>query len=63
MNNNKTLKLQGTKEKAEYKLQEVSEYCGNPFIEALPPIFSNKAIVDKFHYVPKFDEVDKNRVL
>jgi len=61
LNNNKTLKLQGTKEKAEYKLQEVSEYCGNPFIEALPPIFSNKAIVDKFHYVPKFDEVDKNR--
>lgn len=61
MTNNKTLKLQGTKEKAEYKVQEVNEYSGNPFIEALPPIFSNKEIVDKFHYVPKFDEVDKSR--
>jgi GTPase SAR1 family protein len=59
--NNKILKLQGTKEKAEYKEQEVDEYKGNPFIEALPPVFSNKEIVDKFYFIPKFEEADKNR--
>lgn len=32
---------------AEYKEQLIEEYKGNPFIEALPPIYSKDEVVDK----------------
>lgn len=51
--------LKGTFEIANYKKQEIKEYENNPFIEALPPIFSDREIADKFYNIPIFEEEDR----
>ncbi|UZW12830.1 ATP-binding protein [Clostridium pasteurianum] len=48
MNNNFTVE-------ANYKEQLVKEYEGNPFIEALPPIFDKREVINKIAYYPQFD--------
>lgn len=45
---------------AEYSDQDVDEYKENPFIEALPPIFSKEQAIDKLAYYPKFDKAERN---
>lgn len=40
---------------ADYKEQLVEEYEGNPFIEALPPIFNKADVINKIAFYPKFD--------
>ncbi|MBB6215102.1 hypothetical protein HNQ80_001191 [Anaerosolibacter carboniphilus] len=47
--------------KAEYTEQVISEYSGNPFIEALPPIFSQDEVVEKIAIYPPYN--DKEREL
>lgn len=51
--------LKGTIEIANYKRQEITEYANNPFIEALPPIFSDREIANKFYNIPVFEEEDR----
>lgn len=46
---------------AEYKEQIIEEYMGNPFIEALPPIYSKGEVVDKLVVYPNYN--DKERML
>ena len=40
--------LQGKYEEAVYKEQDLEEYKYNPFIEALPPIFSEEDVIEQF---------------
>ena len=51
--------LKGNFEIANYKKQEILEYSNNPFIEALPPIFSEDDIIDKFYNVPIFEKENR----
>ncbi|UZQ52429.1 ATP-binding protein [Clostridium kluyveri] len=44
---------------AEYKEQFISEYCGNPFIEALPPIYSQEEVVEKLAIYPPYNEKER----
>lgn len=44
---------------AEYKEQMIEEYRGNPFIEALPPIYSKLDVVDKLAVYPKYDAKER----
>ncbi len=53
--------LKGGEEEAHYKRQEIEEYDNNPFIEALPNIFSEDDVIDKFSVIPNIDESDKNK--
>jgi hypothetical protein len=39
-----------------YKEQPLSEYRGNPLIEALPPIFSKDAVIKKHLYYPEMPD-------
>lgn len=55
------LVLKGEEEEAVYKEQELEEYKGNPFIEALPPIFDEDEIIDRFTVSPIIDDVDRNK--
>lgn len=48
--------LKGKLEEAAYKEQEINEYRDNPFIEALPKIFTDDDIIDKFYNIPEFEE-------
>ncbi|MEK4086073.1 ATP-binding protein [Psychrobacillus sp. FSL K6-1415] len=60
-NQNKLLIPNGTEAVfAEYTDQEVEEYKGNPFIEALPPIFSKEQAIDKLAHYPTFDRAERN---
>lgn len=43
----------------EYKKQWLVEYSGNPFIEALPSIFTDDEIINKFTVYPLISEKDK----
>ncbi|OZI11272.1 transcriptional antiterminator [Bacillaceae bacterium SAS-127] len=54
------LVLKGDFEEAIYKEQSLSEYIHNPFIEALPPIFSEDEVLDRFMVTPRITEQDKN---
>lgn len=45
---------------ADYSNQDVEEYRGNPFIEALPPIFSKEQAIDKLAHYPTFDRAERN---
>ncbi|MDU1350596.1 ATP-binding protein [uncultured Clostridium sp.] len=45
--------------KAEYREQVVLEYGGNPFIEALPPIFSSDEVVEKIAIYPPYNEKER----
>lgn len=51
--------LKGNFEEAEYKEQKLSEYSENPFIEALPPIFSEDDVMDRFMVTPRITKQDK----
>lgn len=46
-------------EEAYYKSQQLPEYAQNPFIEALPPIFSEDDVLDRFMVTPRISEQDK----
>jgi len=41
------------------KEQKLSEYSENPFIEALPPIFSEDDVMDRFMVTPRITKQDK----
>lgn len=51
--------LKGDVEEANYKPQQLTEYAHNPFIEALPPIFSEDDVLDRFMVTPRISEQDK----
>ncbi|WDM21265.1 ATP-binding protein [Paenibacillus polymyxa] len=44
---------------AQYSSQIVSQYKGNPLIEALPPIMSKEAVVQALSSYPHFDEEER----
>lgn len=52
--------LKGTVEEATYKEQEIKEYACNPFIEALPKIFSGEDVVRRFTIIPEISENERN---
>ncbi len=56
MENNNINILKGKVELAIYKDQELDEYKNNPFIEALPSIFSEDEVIDRFYNIPVFSE-------
>ncbi|WP_062197415.1 ATP-binding protein [Massilibacterium senegalense] len=51
--------LKGDVEEANYKPQQLTEYAQNPFIEALPPIFSEDDVLERFMVTPRISEQDK----
>lgn len=53
------LVLKGDFEEANYKEQALSEYSNNPFIEALPAIFTEDDVLDRFMVTPRITEQDK----
>jgi hypothetical protein len=53
------LVLKGDFEEADYKEQALSEYSNNPFIEALPPIFTEDDVLERFMVTPRITEQDK----
>lgn len=53
------LVLKGDFEEAVYKEQPLSGYSNNPFIEALPPIFSEDDVLERFMVTPRITEQDK----
>ncbi|MBE6064979.1 ATP-binding protein [Clostridium cochlearium] len=44
---------------AEYIEQMIEEYRGNPFIEALPPIYSKDEVVDKLVVYPNYNSKER----
>ncbi|AKA71487.1 ATP-binding protein [Clostridium scatologenes] len=59
MNNERIIILKGDSELANYKKQEIEEYGGNPFIEALPHIFTEDEVVDRFTVFPVISNEDR----
>lgn len=53
------LVLKGDFEEAEYKEQALSEYGNNPFVEALPPIFDEDDVLERFMVTPRITAQDK----
>ncbi|MGF7060513.1 ATP-binding protein [Brassicibacter mesophilus] len=53
--------LKGRIELACYKEQEIIEYANNPFIEALPPIFSEDDVLEQFTRYPIIDDIEKTK--
>lgn len=53
------LVLKGDFDEADYKEQALSEYNNNPFIEALPPIFTEDDVLERFMVTPRITEQDK----
>lgn len=53
--------LKGDSEDASYKEQELLEYTNNPYIEALPKIFTEDDIIDNFSVIPNINLEDKNK--
>jgi DNA polymerase III delta prime subunit len=53
--------LKGRIEIANYKEQELREYTDNPFIEALPHIFSEDDVLEQFTRYPIVDDVEKSK--
>lgn len=51
--------LKGEVEKANYKDQELEEYANNPFIEALPSIFNEEVVIDRFMVKPRITKADR----
>lgn len=60
MDSEKITILKGSVEEAVYKEQEINEYACNPFIEALPKIFTDEDVVDKFTVLPEISQNDRN---
>ena len=54
-----SLVLEGDYEEANYKEQALLEYRNNPFIEALPPIFNEDNVLERFIVTPRITEQDK----
>jgi hypothetical protein len=54
-----SLVLKGAFEEATYKEQALSEYSKNPFIEALPPIFSEDNVLERFMVTPRITQQEK----
>ncbi len=52
--------LKGDIEDAEYKKQVIDEYSNNPFIEALPDIFTEDDVIDRFSVTPKINDKDRS---
>lgn len=61
INGEKITILKGKVEEATYKQQEIEEYSYNPFIEALPKIFTANDVVEKFTILPKISDEDRNK--
>lgn len=59
-NNENIIILKGDTEKANYKIQSIEEYSNNPFIEALPNIFSEDDVIDRFSVTPIIDKKDRD---
>lgn len=57
--NNNIVVLKGDFEKAFYKKQLSSEYDNNPFIEALPPLFDEDDVWERFKITPRISSQDK----
>jgi len=55
--------LKGEFERSIYKEQPLSEYTNNPFIEALPPIFSEDDVLDRFMVTPRINNQDKQSAM
>ncbi|MFD2442536.1 ATP-binding protein [Bacillus sp. CGMCC 1.16607] len=54
-----SLVLKGDFVEATYKEQALSEYSKNPFIEALPPIFSEDNVLERFMVTPRITQQEK----
>lgn len=61
INRERTTILKGEFEEAVYKNQELEEYSYNPFIEALPPIFTAEDVIDRFTVLPAITDVDRDK--
>ncbi len=61
INRERTTILKGEFEEAVYKNQKLEEYSYNPFIEALPPIFTAEDVIDRFTVLPIITDVDRNK--
>ena len=61
INRERTTILKGEFQEAVYKNQELEEYSYNPFIEALPPIFTAEDVIDRFTVLPAITDVDRNK--
>ncbi|GAB6563728.1 ATP-binding protein [Bacillus cereus] len=59
MEKTNNLVLKGDFEEANYKEQALSEYDNNPFIKALPPIFDEDDVLERFMVTPRITEQDK----
>ncbi|MCR8855664.1 ATP-binding protein [Lysinibacillus fusiformis] len=59
MRNSGNSVLKGEIEEAIYKEQILLEYNRNPFIEALPPIFSEDDVLERFMVKPRISQQDK----
>lgn len=55
--------LKGEFERSIYKEQPLREYTNNPFIEALPPIFSEDDVLDRFMVTPRINDQDKQSAM
>lgn len=60
-NNERIVILKGDVELAAYKQQELEEYKDNPFIEALPHIFTEEEVADRFTVFPGISNEDRIR--
>lgn len=60
-NDNTILVLKGDVEAAKYKNQELVEYTGNPFIEALPYIFSEDGVIENLTVRSPIIYEDRNK--
>ncbi len=60
--NGRIIILKGDTERANYKVQEIEEYSNNPFIEALPHIFSDEDVIDKFTLSPMITLTDREKL-
>lgn len=58
-NKETTTILKGEFQEAIYKKQEIEEYSYNPFIEALPPIFTAEDVIEKFTVLPVITNADR----
>ena len=53
--------LKGDYEEAVYKPQFLPEYENNPFLEALPPIFNEDDVLERFMVTPRISKEDKQK--
>src|SRR6266568_1394116 len=51
--------LRGRMVEAEYNDPLIPDYKGNPFIEALPPIWKKEQVIDMLQYYPEYQEAHR----